>query len=213
MDLELSGSESPFRNVPGSGSTTPQVQAILMKRPLMVLSLALGAALLSTVVACKSGNMDDGGVKGGMMKMPFGGAEDMDRASSLWSRMANYRNWSSPVGLEGFQKGRSPHGKYLKYYVNGIARSNPNAPGAIVVKENYMAKMSDSLGAITVMEKIPGYDAENKDWFWVKYMKDGSVAKNGKQMSLAGRVAKGMSKGCIACHGNAGGGDYLFIND
>ena len=66
-----------------------------MTRPLMVFSLALGAALLSTVVSCKSGNMDSGGMEGGMMKMPFGGQEDMDRAESLWSRMGNYRNWSS----------------------------------------------------------------------------------------------------------------------
>jgi hypothetical protein len=26
-------------------------------------------------------------------------------------------------------------------------------------------------------------------------------------------VAKGMSMGCIACHANAGAGDYLFVND
>ena len=37
--------------------------------------------------------------------------------------------------------------------------------------------------------------------------------KNPKGMSLAGRVAKGMPAGCIACHSNAGGGDFLFIND
>ena len=184
-----------------------------MKRPLMVLSLALGAALLTTAIACKSGHMDSGGMKGGMMKMPFGGPDDVAKAENLWSRMANYRSWSAPSGLEGFQEGKSPHGKYLKYYLNSTARSNPEAPGAIVVKENYMGKMSSSLGPITVMEKIPGYDPDNKDWFWVKFGKDGSIMKNPKNMKLAGRVAKGMSKGCIACHSNAGGGDYLFMND
>jgi|GEM_PF-3494242 len=30
---------------------------------------------------------------------------------------------------------------------------------------------------------------------------------------MAGRVAKGMEQGCIACHSNAVDGDYLFAND
>jgi len=184
-----------------------------MKRPLMVLSLALCAAILTTAVACKSGGMEGDGIKDGMMQMPFGGPDDMEKAESLWGRMADYRDWKSPSGLEGFQEGKSPHGKFIRYYLNSTARSNPSAPGAIIVKENYMAKMSDSLGAITVMEKVPGYDMDNKDWFWVKFDPKGSVMKNSKKMSLAGRVAKGMSKGCIACHSNAGGDDYLFVND
>jgi hypothetical protein len=32
-------------------------------------------------------------------------------------------------------------------------------------------------------------------------------------MSLAGRVAKGMDMGCIACHKGAKDNDYLFFND
>jgi len=37
--------------------------------------------------------------------------------------------------------------------------------------------------------------------------------KNPKGMQLAGRVAKGAEKGCIACHGSAPGDDYLFTTD
>jgi len=37
--------------------------------------------------------------------------------------------------------------------------------------------------------------------------------KETKDMKLAGRVAKGMPQGCISCHANARGGDYLFVND
>jgi len=32
-------------------------------------------------------------------------------------------------------------------------------------------------------------------------------------MELAGRIAKGMNKGCIACHSAAPGGDMVFNFD
>jgi len=58
-----------------------------------------------------------------------------------------------------------------------------------------------------------GYDPDDKDWFWVKYAPDGTVLTNPKGMKLAGRVAKGMDKGCIACHAGAPGGDMVFNHD
>jgi len=63
------------------------------------------------------------------------------------------------------------------------------------------------------MFKRQGYDPENKDWFWVKYAPDGSILKNPKGMKLAGRVAKGMPEGCIACHTAAPGGDMVYNNN
>jgi len=172
------------------------------------------AGLAWVLSACQSGGAEEIGSKAmvGGMKPPFGGPEDMSRASSLWREMAGYKSWASYPGFEGWQDGHSPHGKVLRYYINGVAKRNVTASGAVIVKENYMMKGGPVL-SITVMKKIPGYDRDNQNWFWVKYMPNGSVAKNPKGMSLAGRVAKGMSKGCIACHVNAGGDDMLFVND
>ena len=34
----------------------------------------------------------------------------------------------------------------------------------------------------------------------IKYDLDGTISKNNKDMALAGRVAKGMDMGCIACN-------------
>ena len=180
-----------------------------MKRVLLVTSLASILAL-AFFGGCRT---TGGGSE--MMKPPFGGTDDMQRASNLWSTMSGYRSWPSYPGLDGFQEGQSPHGKFLKYHINSAASNNHRHPGAgsIIIKENYMSASPSALGAITVMEKVPGYDPENGDWFWVKFAPDGSVMKNPKGMSLAGRVAKGMKQGCIACHANAGGGDFLFIND
>jgi len=58
-----------------------------------------------------------------------------------------------------------------------------------------------------------GYDADNKSWFWARYYPDGSLFKNPKGMKLAGRVAKGKKKACIACHVLAPGGDYIYTQN
>ena len=63
------------------------------------------------------------------------------------------------------------------------------------------------------MYKRNGYDRDNNDWFWVKFLPDGSLDSNPEGVKLAGRVAKGMSAGCIACHKAAPGGDLVFNND
>ena len=68
--------------------------------------------------------------------------------------------------------------------------------------------------AVTVMQRLQGYDPDNHDWFWVKYAPDGSILKNPKGMLLAGRVAKGnKKKGCVACHRAAPGGDMVYLHD
>jgi len=147
---------------------------------------------------------------------PFGNAKDVAYAESLWrSQLANYESWSPYPGYEGWQPGNSPHGKVLRYYINDVAKRNSDRPGygSIIVKENYSQERQDALVAVTVMQKIKGYDPENGDWFWIKYGPNGEVLKNPKGMKLAGRVAKGANQGCIACHSNAGGGDFLFVND
>jgi hypothetical protein len=58
-----------------------------------------------------------------------------------------------------------------------------------------------------------GYDEDNQNWFWAKFLPDGTLDKNPKGMMLAGQVAKGADVGCIACHSNAGGDDYVFTAD
>ncbi len=185
----------------------------------LALSAVLATVFLSLLGSgCKSrgeeGGSEAASTMGAGKAPPFGGAEDMDRAASLWQEMRGYKNWSSYPGLEGWQPGRSPHGKVLRYYIDSVAARNPQNPGAgsIIVKENYGMEGGD-LMAVTVMQKVRGYDPEDKDWFWVKFDPKGGVMKNPKGMSLAGRVAKGMDKGCIACHSNAGGDDLMFVND
>jgi len=140
-------------------------------------------------------------------------AEDRgeDLADRLWAYMQkveyqeSYSPWpGKPVD---YIPGRSPHGKRLKLYVNRTVVENPHDPGyeSIIIKENHNEQKT--LESITVMYRVKGFDAENKDWFWAKYLPDGTLAKK-DEVPLAGKV-----NGCISCHSSAGGGDYIFIND
>ena len=126
---------------------------------------------------------------------------------------AKYRNWAPVPGQsDAMYEGQSPHGAYLKMYLNRTAAGNPSAlPNrSIIIKENYGPDQK-TLMAITVMYKTKGFDASAGDWYWVKYKPDGTVDQKSTptgNVRLAGRV-----KGCIACHADAGGNDFTFFND
>ncbi|RMG32777.1 MAG: hypothetical protein D6725_16970 [Planctomycetota bacterium] len=126
-----------------------------------------------------------------------------------WLQSVHYRNWAPVPGQTGeATAGQSPHGAFVKMYLNRTAAGHPNElpNGSIIVKENY-GPDGKTLMAVTVMYRSRGFDPQHGDWYWVKYGADGTVAyKNA--MKLAGRV-----KGCIECHQGADGGDWAFFND
>lgn len=128
-------------------------------------------------------------------------------------QQANYKNWAPGPGQSGdYYEGQSPHGAFLKMYLNRTAIADPTTlpHKSIVIKENY-GPDKKTLMAVTVMYRSKGYDAEHNDWYWVKYNPDGTVAQAPPEMGsmrLAGKV-----NGCIKCHGEAGGNDFAFVND
>lgn len=117
-------------------------------------------------------------------------------------------------------EGVEPHGMMLEtFYAKATIEGHT---GDLIVKRNYgpegvssdevMMDPAKHLGAVTVMfRREAGYDEDNQNWFWVKYLPDGSLDKTPTGMALAGRVAKGAGTGCIACH--VGAEDYLFTTD
>jgi hypothetical protein len=152
---------------------------------------------------------------------PFGGEEDVSYARNLWQTMVE----AGYVGEGGLMSrpytGQHPHGAILDTIEGKIAVQGKQHQ--IIVKRNYggegvsIANVANDpakyLKAVTVMVKRPGYDPETKDWFWAKFNTDGSLATNPAGMMLAGKVAKGKPKGCIACHTAAPGGDMMFLHD
>ena len=124
--------------------------------------------------------------------------------ASLWDHMkkSNYRNWQMWPGKTALYPGTQPHGALLTTYVNDVAYKAIKAKkgklpnGSIVVKENYMP--DKSLGALTVMYKVKGFNSEANDWFWAKYMPDGKIEAEGKVEM------------CIGCHGMKKDNDYVL---
>lgn len=126
-------------------------------------------------------------------------------AEAVWAYLQeqNYdENWEMWPDKEPFYEGVEPHGALLNTYISSEARqglegNDSTLPDhAIIVKENYMP--DSTLAATTVMYKVPGYDAENNDWWWLKRNADGNVE------------ASGQAQGCISCHGAAEDNDYVL---
>ncbi len=126
--------------------------------------------------------------------------------NALWQYIAvtePYTKWKPWPGKADMYPGKSPHGAFLKLYVNPIAFKTLQAgsvalpDGAILVKENYGEDRS-TLVAVTTMYKVSGYNPAAGDWFWTKYGPDGKVMTSGKVQS------------CIDCHKTAPGDDWLF---
>lgn len=129
----------------------------------------------------------------------------------LWDylKAAKYENWAPMPGKsDGFSPGQSPHGEFLKLYVNRLTAGNPKElpHGSVIVKENY-GRDKKALMAITVMYRSKDFDPANHDWYYVKYEPNGRVSEM-QGMRVAGNV-----KMCIDCHGNAKGGDFVFTNE
>ena len=149
-------------------------------------------------------------------KPSFGGENDFNFAKSLWlSLVENKLVGKDAINVYPFN-GNQPHGAIQQVLdtdiaVNGITsrvivKRNHGGPG-LDVKSVYDDPVSN-LKAVTVMfKRESGYDSDNLDWFWAKYTPAGKVEKNPKGMKLAGRIGKGGTKGCIACHKVLGGKD------
>ncbi len=184
----------------------------MSKQRKIVLTLAgLATGLMISVGAVNSQDM-----------APFGGDEDVAYAQTLWSAITDARL----IGANAIQsrpyEGTEPHGFILQTLYDKIAIDGHS--GTVIVKRNYGPEgltvdevANDpvkNLDSVTVMfQREAGYDDDNKNWFWAKYLADGSLDKNPKGMQLAGKVAKGADAGCIACHSGADGEDYEFLRN
>ena len=172
----------------------------------------LAPALVSlTLASCAA--VDD--------KIPFSDLASVAYAGQLWPALeASHLVGASALHSRSYN-GVHPHGAILTNVESTLTIAGNTGP--VIVKNNFggegatinsvSADPEKHLKAITVMYKRAGYDPDNKDWFWAKYLPDGSLDKNPKGLQLAGRVAKGAKAGCIACHTAAPGGDLVFTND
>jgi hypothetical protein len=182
-----------------------------------LLKITMVAGTIAALTACASTTMESDAPMA-----PFGGDDSVAYAGDLWAAMNDANLAGSDAIYSNPYKGQHPHGAVLDT-IEGKLEVGGHS-GKIIVKRNYggegvsnAAVANDRAGylkAVTVMYKREaGYDSDNRDWFWAKYLPDGTLDKNPAGMQLAGRVAKGKPKGCIACHKGAPGGDMLFLHD
>lgn len=154
-------------------------------------------------------------------KKPFGGPDSVAYAADLWKAMEQMRLVGDQAITGTPYEGMEPHGAILETFDAPLTIDGHT--GTVIVKRNHgpsgittedvLAEPKKHLKAVTVMfQREAGYDSANQDWFWAKYRPDGSLDTNPKGDSLAGRVAKGMNAGCIACHKGAGE-DMVFTRD
>ena len=152
---------------------------------------------------------------------PFGGPDDKAFAIKLWDNMGQQNLVGENAIMSTPYTGAHPHGAILDTI--DATTQVADEKGVLIIKRNYggegvnkqtVANDPDKyLKAITVMFQRQGYDPENKDWFWVKYTPAGKIMKNPAGVSLAGKIGKGDTKGCIACHKASPGGDLVFNHD
>lgn len=131
---------------------------------------------------------------------------------SFWSHIvkkdAAYNTWKS-LAREKTEDGiENPHGDTSRTYANKIASDDPTAlpNGSILVREDYDDKGKRK--SISVMYRVKDYDKDHGNWYWFKYLENGSVARGADNKAIAG---KAMS--CVDCHAKASGKDFVFSND
>ena len=131
--------------------------------------------------------------------------EDLKEGTELYTAITeknDYKKWLLWPGKGELYPGTEPHGALITVYVTADVRRiieknrGMMLPESIIVKENYNS--DKELVAITVMQKIKGYNPEHNDWFWAKYSPDGTV-------EAAGKVDT-----CINCHKQRASVDYLY---
>lgn len=177
-------------------------------------SAALAFALATSLGAIASAQS--------MSMAPFGSEHDAGYAKLIWAAMEEQRLVGDNSIYSFPYEGTDPHGMMLETFYSKATIEGHT--GDLVVKRNYgpegvsaeevLSDPKGHLGAITVMfRREAGFDEETKNWFWVKFLPDGSLDKNPKGMMLAGKVAKGMDVGCIACHTGADGDDFVFTSN
>lgn len=153
---------------------------------------------------------------------PFATDEDRAFGEKLWSSLVRAKLAGDNKIMSTPYEGQHPHGAILDTMESVIRIDGEQGP--VIVKNNYGGEgvsrsavandPSEYLVSVTVMFQRDDYDEDNNNWFWAKYLPDGSFDTNPNDTPLVGRVVKGNKEaGCIACHTGAPGNDLVFIND
>lgn len=153
---------------------------------------------------------------------PFGTDEDAAYAAQIWEALIAANLAGEGAILTYPYPGTDPHGMMLETFFSEATIEGHT--GMLIVKRNYgpvgvsedevINDPAGHLGSVTVMfQREEGYSDETDNWFWVKYLPDGTLDVNPAGARLAGLVGLNAQAGCIACHRNAPGDDFSYLRD
>lgn len=132
--------------------------------------------------------------------------------TSFWNHIvrqdAAYNTWKVLKRDQGEDAADNPHGTLTPTYANKVAADDPkNLPiGSVLVREDYDDKRKRL--SISVMYRVKAYDKDHGNWYWIKYLENGTVVRGKDNKPLAGKVAS-----CSECHAKANDKDFVFSND
>lgn len=145
---------------------------------------------------------------------PFGTDEHRRYGDRLWDRLEERNLVGDGAMMAMPYEGTSPHGEVLVTLEHELELGGET--GALLVKRNYGGNGAtiesvgnnpqEYLASITVMYQRSGYDRENNDWFFAKYLPDGSY-----DSAPNGNALVGSPTGCVTCHSQEE--DRVFLND
>ena len=180
-----------------------------------MITFFLVAILTSIIAACQPQDSETSTTADVATAEPqpeFGRDGPDTTGAALWAYLQseNYQDtWTLWPGRGELYEGQEPHGLLLTTYLNDVAlgavenRSGTMPEGSIVAKENYMP--DKTLAAVTVMYKVAGYNPDHNDWFFTKFLPDGTLDKMPNGMAMEGKIP-----GCQGCHSAKRDNDYLY---
>lgn len=147
----------------------------------------------------------------------FGGDEDTAYAADLWNALEEADLAGEDAVQAKAYEGTEPHGAILQTLWDTV--SVDGQEGMVIVKRNFgpagvsiddvANDPAQNLASVTVMfQRAEGYAPESGNWYWAKYLPDGSLDQSPEGVALAGKVA-----GCISCHAGAQGDDFVYTFD
>ncbi|PIW00072.1 MAG: hypothetical protein CO108_24160 [Deltaproteobacteria bacterium CG_4_9_14_3_um_filter_63_12] len=144
----------------------------------------------------------------------WGTPENLDEAQAIWAQMSgeNFAStWTLMPGTTRNLLSNAPHGGVVNVYLNDAAAVDPShlAAGSIVVKAS-MSTPGAPAHRYSVIKKIPDFDPEHQDWFWVEYDDIGHVVTDDRGTPLAGAIGPNKTSDCVSCH--KFDSDFVFLN-
>ncbi len=118
---------------------------------------------------------------------------DLALAAELWEAISGYNFWGQHPDFLGIQESADgTHGAFVQVWYDSSAEAailegSEIPDGSILVKQGYGDAEGTELLNLTVMWKIDGYDPDNADWFWARYLPDtGEVTLAGAESACSG---------------------------